>query len=74
MGNPIVRADAGPRRAAVPFEAEAAAPAATLYAKAPRPHGRDLDMAIPACAVMNSAALWTLNHDDFRDIPGLELV
>ena len=62
-----------PREQAVPFDAEAAARAAALYARLPRPRGRDLDLAIAACAIAGDALLWTLNRDDFDDVPGLRL-
>jgi len=32
-----------------------------------------IDLAIAACALTHEAALWTLNPEDFRDIPGLRL-
>jgi predicted nucleic acid-binding protein len=32
-----------------------------------------MDIAIAACALERGARLWTLNPDDFRDLPGLEL-
>ena len=38
-----------------------------------RRRGRELDIAIAACALTQDASLWTLNHDDFHDIPGLHL-
>ena len=63
-----------PRAQAVPFGTEAAAQAATLYAQLPRARGRDLDIAIAACALVHDAALWTLNPADFSDLPGLKLV
>ncbi len=63
-----------PHDAAVPFDAQAAARAAALYAQLPRSHGRDLDLAIAACALVHEAALWTLNPKDFDDVPGLKLV
>jgi predicted nucleic acid-binding protein len=47
--------------------------AADLYRRVRRARGRELDLAIAACALTNSATLWTLNREDFRDIPGLEL-
>lgn len=47
--------------------------AANVYQKVRRPRGRELDIAIAACALTQNASLWTLNHDDFRDIPGLHL-
>ena len=51
-----------------------AAVAASLYTSVRRPRGRDLDLAIAACAIANGAALWTLNARDFADVPGLRLI
>lgn len=62
-----------PREAAVPFAAAEAALAALLYRRLQRPRGREIDLAIAACALAHDAALWTLNPSDFADIPGLEL-
>jgi predicted nucleic acid-binding protein len=62
-----------PADAAVPFDAVAAARAAALYASMKRPRGREIDLAIAACALVHDAALWTLNLDDFSDVPGLAL-
>jgi predicted nucleic acid-binding protein len=47
--------------------------AADLYRRLRRPRGRELDIAIAACALSQSVRLWTLNRHDFHDIPGLEL-
>lgn len=55
------------------FGATEAARAAHLYRTLERPRGRDMDIAIAACALEHGAQLWTLNGDDFRDIPGLKL-
>ena len=63
-----------PRSAAVPFDAEAAAKAAELYSELPRARGREMDLAVAACTMSQDAALWTLNPEDFRDIPGLQLL
>jgi predicted nucleic acid-binding protein len=52
--------------------AEAAA-AAQMYRALRRSRGRDMDIAIAACAIERGARLWTLNRDDFKDMPGLEL-
>jgi predicted nucleic acid-binding protein len=60
-----------PKEAAVPFGPREAAVAADLYRAVKRPRGRELDLAIAACALAWDAELWTLNRDDFRDIPGL---
>jgi predicted nucleic acid-binding protein len=68
------------QRAVVPAEAVCsfgfaeAALAAKLYAAVRRPRGRDLDIAIAACALQQGAAFWTLNRRDFADIPGLRLI
>ena len=74
VGELRVQEDLFPRAQAVPFDAEAAAQAAALYTRLPRPRGRDLDLAIAACALVHEAALWTLNPKDFGDVPGLKLV
>lgn len=50
-----------------------AARAAGVYRRAKRARGRDMDIAIAACALEDRARLWTLNPLDFRDLPGLEL-
>lgn len=63
-----------PRARAVPFGAEPAVIAARLYAAVKRPRGREIDLAVAACALHDGASLWTLNRDDFRDLPGLSLI
>ncbi|MGH9382295.1 MAG: type II toxin-antitoxin system VapC family toxin [Thermoanaerobaculia bacterium] len=60
-----------PWRAAIPFGAEEAAMAARLYGLVPRPRGRELDLAIAACALTRDATLWTLNTADLADLPDL---
>lgn len=62
-----------PREAAVTFDSDTAALAARLYASMPRARGREIDLAIAACAIAHGAALWTLNRSDFDDIPDLKL-
>jgi predicted nucleic acid-binding protein len=62
-----------PAAAALPFGPAEAARAAQLYVTVPRPRGREIDLAIAACALVLGARLWTLNPRGFRDIPGLEL-
>ena len=47
--------------------------AADLYRVVPRARQREFDLGVAACALTSGAALWTLNADDFRDIPGLGL-
>lgn len=63
-----------PADGVIAFGAPEAAAASQLYRQVPRPRGRELDLAIAACAIANGAALLTLNPEDFRDIPGLRLV
>jgi predicted nucleic acid-binding protein len=63
-----------PRERAVPFGAAQAAIAARLYAAVKRPRGRELDLAVSACALHDGATLWTLNRADFRDVPDLSLI
>ena len=63
-----------PTEAAVAFGATEAALASRLYKQMSRARGREIDLAVAACALANSAAIWTLNPADFRDIPDLHLV
>ncbi|MEQ9570200.1 MAG: type II toxin-antitoxin system VapC family toxin [Longimicrobiales bacterium] len=62
-----------PRDEAIPFGPAEAALAAQLYLEVPRPHGREVDLAIAACALSWNGRLWTLNRTDFADVPGLAL-
>lgn len=62
-----------PREQAIPFGCGEAALAARLYAAVDRPRGREVDLAIAAAALAREARLWTLNPEDFADVPGLEL-
>ncbi len=62
-----------PRATAIPFSAEEATRAAALYRAVRRPRGREIDLAIAACALTNGASFWTLNPQDFRDLPELRL-
>lgn len=57
----------------IPFGPDEAAVAARLYREVRRPRGREVDLAIAACALSWNAALWTLDRRDFEDIPGLRL-
>lgn len=56
------------------FGAEEARVAARLYRAVRRARGREIDLAVAATAITHDAALWTLNRDDFRDIPGVVLI
>jgi predicted nucleic acid-binding protein len=47
--------------------------AALLYRQVKGPRQRQADLAIAACAIEHGARFWTLNRDDFDDIPGLTL-
>jgi len=62
-----------PRESAVPFAAPEAALAAELYARLRKARGREIDLAIAACALVRNATLWTLNAEDFDDIPDLSV-
>jgi predicted nucleic acid-binding protein len=62
-----------PSRETLPFGADEARVAAELYQELPRPRGREIDLAIAACAFVWKARIWTLNVEDFSDIPGLEI-
>lgn len=63
-----------PSDAALPFGPEEAATAAGLYRRVGKARGREIDLAIAAHAIVQGAALWTLNRRDFADVPDLELV
>lgn len=62
-----------PAGSIVPFGIAEAAISAELYRAVNRPRTREIDLAIAACAIFREAPLWTLNHADFRDVPGLHL-
>jgi predicted nucleic acid-binding protein len=63
-----------PSSDAVPFGPAEAILAADIYRKAKRPRGREMDIAIAACAIAHEAQLWTVNPADFKDIPNLTLL
>jgi predicted nucleic acid-binding protein len=63
-----------PSEHAIAFGAAEAALASRLYKRVPRARGREIDLAVAACAIAAGAAIWTLNAADFRDIPDLRLV
>jgi predicted nucleic acid-binding protein len=62
-----------PRETAVPFAPQEAALAAGLCSRLRKARGREIDLAIAACAIARNARLWTLNIEDFEDIPDLEV-
>jgi predicted nucleic acid-binding protein len=62
-----------PASIAVPFGPAEAARAAQLYVSLPKGRGREIDLAIAACALTLGARLWTLNPRDFQDVPGVDL-
>ena len=62
-----------PAATAVSFGPAEAARAAQLYVRLRRARGREVDLAIAGCALTLGAQLWTLNRNDFRDLPGLQL-
>jgi predicted nucleic acid-binding protein len=62
-----------PAGQALSFGAVEAEIAAKLYRQISRPRGREMDLAIAACAIAFEIPLWTLNRKDFADIPGLKL-
>ncbi len=62
-----------PVETAIAFGTAEATRASRLYAKLRRARGREIDLAIAACALEHGASLWTLNPEDFSDIPDLTL-
>ena len=62
-----------PSDSAIGFGVPEAAAGAELYRSLRRPRGREIDLAIAACAIVREAELWTLNVADFSDIPRLRL-
>jgi predicted nucleic acid-binding protein len=63
-----------PSSEAVAFEAADAIRASEIYRRLKRPRGREVDIAIAACAITHDAKLWTLNTPDFEDIPDVQLM
>lgn len=63
-----------PAAEALPFGPREASLAAELYRAVRRARQREFDLGVAACALVSGAALWTLNAQDFRDIPGLDLL
>jgi len=63
-----------PSTDAVPFGPAESLVAEDVYRKVKRARGREIDIAIAACAIAHNAELWTVNPDDFKDIPDLKLL
>ena len=63
-----------PSDEAVAFGSAEARLAADLYKKMKRARGREIDIAIAACAIAHESRLWTVNPSDFKDIPALKLL
>ena len=62
-----------PSDVSLPFGTAEAMMSAKLYRNIKRPRGREIDIAIAACALVRDADLGTLNQADLFDIPGLRL-
>ena len=62
-----------PSEGVIVFGPLEAAVGARLYKSLRRPRGREIDIAIAACAIVRDAELWTLNTSDFSDISELRL-
>jgi predicted nucleic acid-binding protein len=62
-----------PAQAAFPFEAQDARIAADIYRSLPRARSREFDIAIAAIAIRHDMPFWTVNPQDFNDIPRLRL-
>lgn len=63
-----------PREAVVAFGTAEAHTAAQLYRRLKRARGREVDLAVAACALTSGASLWTLNRTDFQDVPDLRII
>jgi predicted nucleic acid-binding protein len=62
-----------PSGLATAFGVKEAMISARIYTQVRKARGRELDLAIAACAIAREAELWTLNQKDFADVPGLSL-
>ena len=63
-----------PSTETVPFGSAEASMASELYRRLKRARGREIDIAIAACAIAHDSWLWTANPTDFKDIPNLKLL
>ena len=62
-----------PSESALTFGPDEAARSARLYGALSGAPGREVDIAIAAHALVRDVPLWTLNHTDVADLPGLRL-
>jgi predicted nucleic acid-binding protein len=62
-----------PSSDALSFGADEVRVAADLFRRVSSARGREIDLAVAACAIAWQGSLWTLNPEDFADIPGLRL-
>jgi predicted nucleic acid-binding protein len=62
-----------PDETTVVFGSAKAALAADRYRSLRRPRVRAADLAVAAGALAHGAFLWTLNPEDFADVPGLSI-
>ena len=60
-----------PGESAIPFGPAESALAASIHRRIRGARGREIDLAIAACALSRDARLWTLNLADFQDVPDL---
>src|SRR5881394_3609348 len=58
-----------PTLESISFGSAEALVAARSYRTVKGARGREIDIAIAACAIAHDAQLWTLNRADFKDIP-----
>ena len=63
-----------PSTETVPFGSAEASMASELCRRLKRARGREIDIAIAACAIAHDSWLWTANPTDFKDIPNLKLL
>lgn len=59
--------------AIVGFGNREAQTAAALFRRVKRARQRQADLAVAACALERNARLWTLDEQDFADVPALNL-
>lgn len=62
-----------PSATAVPFGPGEASLSSRLHREVRRGRSHEIDLAIAATAILRNASLWTLNAQDFKDIPNLHL-